>query len=136
MKITSNLKGQIAMCKCEIRALELGYIISKPTFNARYDLILDDNKSLRRIQVKYADGKMSHSNGSVRVKLEYKDRRNNSFTYKNNEVDGLIVYIPKIDGLCYFSNNIFVGKKYLCIRINSPKNGQLKGILNAKDYLI
>ncbi len=134
MRVTSNVKGQLALSKTELRALELGYIPSKPIFDTRYDLILDDSKSLKRIQVKYADGKMSNSNGSVRVKLEYKDRKRNIYTYQKEEVDGLIVYLPKIDKLCFFPPKVFVGKKYLCIRVKRSINNQEKGILFANKY--
>ena len=134
MKVTSNVKGQLALSKTELRALELGYIPSKPIFDTRYDLILDDSKTLKRVQVKYADGKMSNSYGSVRVKLEYKDRKSNIYTYQKKEVDGLIVYLPKIDKLCFFPTKVFVGKKYLCIRVEPSKNNQKKGILFASEY--
>jgi hypothetical protein len=135
MKMTTNVKGQIALTKTELRAIELGFVPSKPIFDTRYDLILDDFKKLTRIQVKYADGKMTNSEGSVRVKLEYKNRTNHVYTYQKSEVDGLVVYIPRIDKLCFFRPNIFIGKRYLCIRIKPSKNNQKKGILTAKKYI-
>lgn len=55
MKVTSNVKGQLAIIKAELRALELGYVPSKPIFNSRYDLVIDDYTSLKRVQVKYAN---------------------------------------------------------------------------------
>lgn len=134
MKTTSNLKGHLAVSKTELRALELGYIPSRPTFDTRYDLILDDSKCLKRIQIKYADGKMSNSDGSVRLKLEYKDRRSNLYTYQKGEVDGLIVYLPKVNKLCFFPPEVFVGKKFLCIRISASKNNQKKRVLFADKF--
>mgnify|MGYP001558992536 CR=1 FL=1 len=122
------------MSKTELRALELGYVVSKPIFDARYDLILDDLKSLKRIQVKYADGKMSNSEGAVRVKLEYQDRTRHTYTYKKTEIDGLVVYIPKINKLCFFPPSVFADKRSLCVRIEPSKNNQSKGILTASDY--
>jgi len=135
MKLTSNVKGQLALSKTELRAIELGFMPSKPIFDTRYDLILDDLKTLKRIQVKYADGKMSNSDGSVRVTLEYKDRKQHLYTYQKEEIDGLVVYIPKIDKLCFFPPEVYVGKSYLCIRIRPSKNNQKKGILTAEEYL-
>lgn len=134
MRVTSNVKGQLAISKAELRALELGYITSKPAFDTRYDLVLDDFRSLKRIQVKYADGKPSQSNGSVVVKLSYEDRSKRVSTYKKDEVDGLIVYIPKIDKLCYLPLEIFVNKRNLCIRLEKPRNNQRKGVIFAEDY--
>ena len=110
MKVTTNVKGQIAATKSELRAIELGYIPSKPIFDTRYDLILDDGDKLIKVQIKYADAKPSNTNGSVAVKLAYANRRKQIYTYQDSEVDALIVYLPKIDKLCYFNPDIFVGK--------------------------
>src|SRR3989344_4306213 len=108
MKITTNVKGQLAVSKAELRALELGYLPSRPMFDGRYDLIIDNQKELLRVQVKYANGKSTNSSGSVVVKLEYENRNKKFYTYQENEVDVLIVYIPEIDKLCYFPKKIFI----------------------------
>lgn len=135
MKLTTNVKGQIAASKAELRALELGYIPSKPIFNARYDMILDDTKGkLLKIQIKYGDGKLSNSSGSVTAKLGYEDRRKNVYTYQNSEIDALIVYLPKIDRLCYLPPELFIGKVKVCIRYQDSKNHQNKGVIYARDY--
>ena len=135
MKITTNVKGQIAASKAELRALELGYIPSKPIFDTRYDMILDDSQhKLLRIQIKYADGKVSNSEGSVMVKLGYEDRRKHLYTYNQNEIDGLIVYIPKINRLCFFPPKVFCNKVKIHVRYKKPKNGQKKGVLFAENY--
>ena len=134
MKITTNTKGQLAVSKTELRAFELGYLPSRPLFDARYDLIIDDGKHLSRLQVKYGDGKSTNANGSIVVKLEYTDRRKHTYTYQDSEVDGLVVYIPRIDKLCFLPKKIFIGKKKLSIRILKSKNNQKKGIIAAEDY--
>ena len=135
MILTTNTKGQIAASKAELRALELGYIPSKPIFDTRYDLILDNHEHLLRVQIKYADGKLTNSEGSVAVKLAYENRTKQIYTYQENEVDGLIVYIPKIDKLCFFPPKVFLGKYRIHIRYAKSKNNQKKGIINAEDYL-
>jgi hypothetical protein len=134
MNITSNIKGQLAVTKTELRALELGFLPSRPLFDTRYDLIIDNHKSLIRAQIKYADGKSSNSSGSVIVKLEYTDRQNKTVTYRNEELDVLIVYIPRIDKLCYIPKKLFIGKRKLSIRISKSRNNQKKGIIAAEDY--
>lgn len=134
MKITTNTKGQLAVSKAELRAFELGYLPSRPLFDARYDLIVDDGKNLKRLQVKYADGKPTNTAGAVVVKLEYVDRKHNTHTYKDGEVDALVVYIPRIDRLCFLPKLTFLNKKKLSIRISKTKNNQKKGIIAAEDY--
>lgn len=135
MKQTTNTKGQLAITKAELRALELGLIPSRPLFDTRYDLILDNGKNLKRVQVKYANGKPSKSKGAVVVKLAYENRKKKVYTYNSDEVDALIVYLPKIDKLCLFHPDIFVGKRNLNIRIKRPGNNQIKGIIYAEEYL-
>lgn len=133
---TSNWKGQLAVSKVETHAAELGLIPCRPIMDCRYDVIIDDGMKLWRVQVKYANGKPSNTDGSVLAKLVYETRhRRQSITYNNQEVDALIVYIPKIDKLCWFPPDVFVGKKRLAIRISKSINGQKKKIYYADDYL-
>lgn len=134
MNITTNRKGQLAVSKAEMRAFELDYIPSRPLYDSRYDLIIDKDQKLVRVQVKYGDGKSSNSQGAIVVKLDYENRKKHSFTYQSSEVDALVVYIPKIDKLCYFPLDIFEGKRKLTIRIEKPKINQIKRIIFAKDY--
>lgn len=134
MKLTTNTKGQLAVSKAEIRAFELGYLPSRPLYDARYDLIIDNGKKLIRVQVKYANGKSKNSSGSVIVKLEYEDRKKRLYTYKETEVDVLVVYIPGIDKLCLFPREIFTSKRKLSIRLEKSKNNQKKGVIAAEDY--
>ena len=135
MNVTSNAKGQLAVTKAELRSLELGYVPSRPVFDTRYDLIIDKAGELEKIQVKYADGKPSASAGAVIVKLSYENRKRQVYTYQNQEVDGLVVYIPRIDKLCYFPQELFIGKRNLCIRLEKPLNNQMKGVIFATDYI-
>lgn len=134
VKITSNVKGQLAVSKAEIRAFELGYVPSRPLYDARYDLIIDDSKTLQRVQIKYANRTPKNTSGVVMVKLEYEDRQKKYHTYQEGEVDALVVYIPKIDKLCYFPPKIFLGKRGLSVRIEKAKTNHVKRIIHAKDY--
>lgn len=134
MVLTSNLKGHIAFTKTLTRALELGYVPSIPTFDTRYDLILDYGNNLLRVQVKYANGVSTNSEGSVRVKLSYETRTRKKYKYQPNEVDALIVYIPKVDKLCYIPPELFINKDALSIRIERSKNNQNKRVILAENY--
>lgn len=131
--MTTNIKGQIAQSKAELRALELGIVPSKPIFDARYDLILDDGEKLQKVQIKYAGAESSKTEGVVVVSLSYENRIGTTFTYQEDEIDGLIVYIPKIDKLCFFPPHIYAGKAKLQVRIERAKT-QHKTIVYAKDY--
>lgn len=131
---TTNSKGDLAVAKVHLLAIEKGFIVSRPlSDSARYDLIVDDGV-LKRTQIKYADGKGSNgSQGVVRVGLEkkYKDK---VLLYSEKDIDLLLVYIPKIDRICAFKSDIFAERKNLYIRYQPAKNGQKNGCLSASDY--
>ena len=129
--------GLIAQNKAELRAIEKGYIISKPiTECSRYDMIIDDGVDLQRIQVKYAGSKQTSSTGSCLVDFRKKSlngRTRNSYT--RDEVDAVLVYIPEIDKICYFPVSVIEYRTTLTIRFTKPKSNQRKGIIFADDYI-
>lgn len=126
----SRFKGHIAELKVELRAAEKGFILSRPTTLARYDAVLDDGKSLLRVQIKYAGTESTKSKGSVVVGLS---RRGEAYT--PDEVDGLLVYIPKFDKIVFLPPSRFCGKKNLCIRYEPTLNNQAARLLHLSDLL-
>lgn len=133
--MTSNRKGQIAVSKAQVRAIELGYAPAIPVMDCRYDLVLDDGDKLWRVQVKSSNRIVSHSKGSIAVNLSYETRKRRTvLTYKRSEVDALVVYLPIIDRLCWFPPEVFVNKTALTVRIDPPLNGQSAGIIMASKY--
>lgn len=135
--IDNSIKGGIAQAKAEIRALEKGFIISKPIIEGtRYDMILDDGEKLSRVQVKYAGGKQTSSNGCVVV--DFRKTSNNGKVkegYSSKEVDVIIVYIPQVDKLCWFPTKLLEGKTTLTIRYEKAKNNQTKNVILVDDYI-
>jgi hypothetical protein len=128
---SSFAKGQQAQLMVELWALEKGIIVSKPTVEARYDLVLDDHGVFSRAQVKYAG--IEHG-GAVQVDLRKETRGNGKKkVYTANEVDCIIVYVPKIKDVFYLSASLFDGRKSLSLRIEPCKNHQTKGVVLAKD---
>jgi|GEM_PF-2676571 len=132
---STHQKGEIAQLEVLLRAIEKGVVLSKPMVESRYDFILDDGQKLERVQVKYASGKAPHSQGSVRIDLKSWEGRKMRRRYRADEVDVLLVYIPQIDEVLRFEANIFCERDCLFVRIEPAKNGQTKGILNAKDFI-
>jgi len=129
-------KAEIAMMKVGIRALQLGAFVSKPIFEgARYDYIIERDGKLYRAQVKYADGKLHRATGAVYVNLRKQIKKDKNCPYNESEVDALLVYVPKIDKVCWFGPEVFCGKQGLAVRISPAKNGQTKGCLAAEDYI-
>jgi hypothetical protein len=129
-------KAETAMMKVGIRALQLGASVSKPIFEgARYDYIIERDGKLYRAQVKYADGKLGYTTGAVYLNLRKQIKKNKNCPYNDSEIDVLVVYVPKIDKICWFGPEVFCGRNSLSIRIAPAKNGQIKGCLAADDYL-
>jgi hypothetical protein len=129
-------KAEIAMVKVCMRALQLGAFVSKPVFEgARYDYIIEIGGKLYRAQVKYADGKHRSISGAVEVNLRKQIKKNRNHPYDENEIDVLLVYVPKIDRICWFGPEIFSGKQGISIRLIPTKNGQVKGCIAVEDHL-
>ncbi len=129
-------KADLARLKVEMRALELGVVCSRPVIEGtRYDCIIDTGKRLYRAQIKYANGKCSGATGVVTVNLRKEIRKEKNHPYTDNEIDVLLVYVPKIDRVCWFGPEVFNRKSALAIRLAPTRNGQIKHCLPAEDYL-
>ncbi|MGA9994088.1 MAG: group I intron-associated PD-(D/E)XK endonuclease [Pyrinomonadaceae bacterium] len=129
-------KSEIARLKVEARALELDVICSRPSIEGtRYDCILDIAGKLLRAQIKYCDCAASNSSGAVQLRLKSNVGQGAARCYTEEEVDVLLVYIPSIDKICLFPQDVFCGKAGLTIRLEPSRNGQLKGCVRAQDYL-
>jgi len=129
-------KAELAMLKVSMRALERGDPISKPVFEGtRYDYVIETGGKFYRAQVKYADGKRHRTIGAVQVNLRREIKKKKNHPYDKSEIDALLVYVPKIDKVCWFGPEIFDGRQNLSIRIAPAKNGQTKGCVAAEDYL-
>jgi hypothetical protein len=128
-------KAEIARLKVETRALELGVICSRPSIEGtRYDCILDIDGKLHRAQIKYCNCPASHASGAVTVRLKSTLGQGAGRCYTTDEVDALLVYIPSIDRICFFPQEVFCGKAGLTIRLEPSRNGQLKGCVIAEKY--
>lgn len=133
----STKHGLIAQNKVELRAIEKGYMVSRPiTECSRYDAIIDFGTHLERVQIKYAGSKQTGSTGSCVV--DFRKRSINGAvrkTYSDNEIDAVLIYLPDIDKICYFPVKFIEGKDRLTIRYTSTKSNQTASITFADDYV-
>jgi hypothetical protein len=127
IEMTSAQKGELAMLKAMTRAVELGWIASRPTRDCRYDLILDDGVALHRVQVKYCARGSSSASGVANLDLTKGGKR--SRTYLDNEIDAIVVYVAPADRLVWLGKERFHNRRHVQIRYESPRNGQTQGIL-------
>jgi len=117
-------KGEVAQLKIELRAVEKGILISKPSrHESRYDCILDDGQRLLRAQIKYANGKDKRSNGNIIVPLR-KTHKNHTLRYLSSEIDVVLVYLPSVDKILVLQKEQFHNKPSFYIRTERPLNNQ------------
>jgi hypothetical protein len=136
MLSSQQRKAEIARLKVESRALELGVICSRPSVEGtRYDCILDIAGKLYRAQIKYCDCAAGNSSGAVQLRLKSNIGKGAARCYTEEEVDALLVFIPSIDRICFFPQEVFCGKAGLTIRLKPTRNGQLKGCVVASHYV-
>jgi hypothetical protein len=120
----------VAKAHCDL--VEKGYMVLFPTTeHAPFDLVAYDGTKFIRIQVKYR----SAVNGSVQIRLEnwWADRNgSHGMPIDKSQVDVFCVYCPDTDRCYYFKpENI---KTYFSLRIETPKNNQLKRINLAENF--
>lgn len=127
----TNQKGKITEIEVLSHILKMGYSVSIPFGDKdRYDQIWDINGKLLRIQVKTASP-VDEEEGVI--KFSCKSVSNGkAHIYTKNDIDYFATY---------WKGNVYLvpieecsGQKKL--RFLPPKNGQVKGINWAKDYLV
>ena len=83
-------RGAIAEAKVAAKLTEMGYVCSLPVVHAaRYDLILDFDNVMVRVQVKHA---YEGANGKLRVDLRGKSSYHGKEPYTPHEIDAFAVY--------------------------------------------
>lgn len=133
-ELSSHFIGEITEQQVALEFLKLGYLVSKPLVqSSRYDFIVDINHKLYKVQVKTGTFKenayvefatsTSHTNTKGTLNISYSQEDVDFFaTMYNNE--------------CYLIPFEKCGKRAQRIRFVPTKNGQTKGVIMAKDYLL
>jgi hypothetical protein len=115
---TCQAKGQIALLKAETRAVEKGYIVSRPSEGNRYDLIIDDGNKLLRVQVKHLAKYFTGRKNTLHLTLTVEKNKH----YVLEEIDYLMAYNPERELIFCFPSDIFHKKASLCIHLTNPKS--------------
>ena len=131
-ELNSKHRGALTELQTLTYLFELGYQVSIPFGdNARYDLVLDVNNKLYKIQVKSAS--LTQNEGVYKIdcsRMRVNRGENVRKHYTSEEVD---YFATMINNKCYLIPQSEVSdSKFL--RFVPPKNGQTKGITFAKDY--
>ena len=131
--LSSHFIGEITEQEVALEFLKLGILISKPLVqSSRYDFIADVNNHLYKIQVKtctereggnYFDFATSTSHTNTQGTL--------NISYTADDVD---FFATIYNGQCYLIPFELCGKRNQRLRLMPTLNGQIKGILFAKDF--
>lgn len=126
--------GNLTELQCITGLYELGCDISLPFGNSqKYDLIMDYNGKLYRVQVKHAN--VNQESGYFSFKTRWQGHNSTGYTQTSYTEEDIDLFAT------YYNGNVYLVPINECssvmkiLRFLPPKNGQVKGITFAKDYL-
>lgn len=131
--LNTNIKGTITELKCKTYFLELGYMVSTPESPTRYDFILDTGEKLLKVQVKTCHIEEDGAKLAFKVSSTHATAKGN--TRHHYQDDGIDYFCTWYDNECYLVPVSDCGKDVKYLRLKPTKNGQVKNISFAKDYI-
>lgn len=131
--IDTRVTGELTELKCQLYCLEKGYIVSKPILdNARYDMLLDYNNKIYRVQIKTSRWMSEEHEGIVfNCKSQHSISGGNKIMkYTPDEIDFFMTE---------FENEYYLipcdkSKSEMRLRFKPTKNNQDHKAYFAKDY--
>jgi hypothetical protein len=115
-------------------AVELGFVVLRPLCEGRrYDLVLDLDPTLIRVQCKLA----TYRNGAVVVGLQTNRLTPAGYvqaTYSTHEVDAVGAYWPRLHRCFLIPIAHAAGRRSLHLRVDPARNRQCHGIRWASSY--
>jgi hypothetical protein len=110
--MTENQRGLLAQKLFETECVRRNLAILHPVDTiSRYDLATEENGKLKRIQIKYCGGAIKDS--KVRLNLQ---------SYKDHEIDCLMVYFKEKDCFLNIPVDLIKGKGKIYISLNNKNN--------------
>ena len=130
MNIKSKDKGTITELECAVHFMKLGYIVSSPIGdNAPYDLVVDINHKLYKIQCKHS----SFKNGALYIECTTNTNTRTRLETRGYSEEDVDYFATCYDGICYLVPYSEVGKSFT-LRLDTPKNNNSIQINWAWDY--
>jgi hypothetical protein len=132
--MTTDQKGNIAEAAIQLAATKLCIDVYRPVAEGgRYDLILDINNRLWRVQCKWAprEGEVVtvRCYSSRRVRDGFLKRR-----YEPGEVDAFAAYCSELDRCYFIPYELFQRRTNISLRLGPTHNNQARGVNWAKDF--
>ena len=115
--------------------LKLNYQVCKPLVSdSRYDFIVDINHKLYRIQVKTAS--LSADGDYIEFKTQSSHTNTQKTVYQSYSAEDVDFFATYFDNQCYLIPIDKIGSRSFRLRLKSTKNGQVKNINFAKDFIL
>lgn len=112
----------------------MGYIVSTPEIPCQYDIIIDNGKKLLKIQIKSC--RLNKEGTAIEFNTCSTTHNNNGYTTRLYTADMVDYFCT-----CYNDNYYLIpfsecGNQTKSLRLVPTKNGQVKNISFADNYLI
>ena len=137
IRSNTNRKGEIAVQRVILRALELGLNVCRPCIEGtRYDLAVERQCGrLERVQVKYCDHRPGRD-GTYQLSLTRHcgGRARRIYGYGRTEIAAVVGYLASHDCLVWLPAALWEGRTRIALRTHPARNGQRHGIHMARDY--
>jgi hypothetical protein len=135
---TTKAKGDLAELRVASDLVAKGHRVAIPFGeDSDYDLIVDRDGKLERVQVKYA----SSASGVIHVRCLSASLTNGKVRqkklYTSASIDWIAVYDPS-DDRCYYVPARMLGvdgRTRIHLRVSPARNRQQAGVHNARDYV-
>jgi hypothetical protein len=123
--------GDIGEAFVLAEAVRRGYPVSIPMGdNQRYDLVIERNNKLEKIQVRYHTGDGIFTKITCRYNKGYESRK-----YTKDDIDAIITYDTFTEKFYYVPSKMLgSGRNSFRLRHTPTKDGQSKKIHWAKDF--
>jgi hypothetical protein len=128
---STHKKGILGELEFALHLIKNGYTVLQPMNpNSSYDLVIEKDGNFQRIQVKY----LTPRHGLLRVELERPKR--STASYRDRDVDAFGIYNPTQQKYYLIPMAIIASKTEFWLRLNRPKNEQVKNVHFAEKFEI
>jgi hypothetical protein len=133
-RLTPSQKGAVAEAAIAAAAIELGLTVLRPPCEGRrYDLVIDLEPELLRVQCKLA----RRVDGALVVGLQTNRCTPGGYistSYSSEEIDAIGAYSPELRECFLVSIAEISARRAIHLRLDPPRNNQLRGVKWAADY--
>ena len=129
----TNIKGTITELKVLTYFLEHECMVSVPQSPCRYDFILEHKNNLYRVQTKTS--RLNNTKECIIFSTESSRQVNGKCIHETYENDNIDYFCTMYEDECYLIPIEDCGRGEKKLRLCPTKNGQVKNIYFAKDYI-